>query len=300
MRRYEIRFDSVNSEAYTKPITVLVMEPDEIGPRTGAMLFTHGWGGNRFQYQQTMEYALEEHDLVCVSVEFRQSGYDFDPVTGQGAYRPYDASFYQVFDVLNGLRSVLSLRPSIDRSRLFHYGGSQGGHIALLSAVFAPRTFACVYTGSAATHMGESRTLNAGRAFAPHELAVRDAVELAPRIECPVFMEHGTADQTVPHREHAIPLEARLRASGKLGGVRYYEGGDHGLAPVTTRFDTFKETAPRFLNEMVSEQEDDFAAQRIVTIPCADRKLIIDWSRPTGDIGLFQWVDECAVSVKET
>ena len=290
MRRYEIRFDSVNSEAYAKPIEALVMEPDQIGPRTGAMLFTHGWGGNRYQYEQTMEYALEAFDLVCLSVEFRQSGYDFDPVTGRGAYRPYDASFYQVFDVLNGLRSVLSLRPGIDRSRLFHYGGSQGGHIALLGAVFAPRTFAFVYTARAVTHIGESRILNAGRSFAPHELAVRNAVELAGRIECPVFMEHGTADEVVPHREHALPLEEKLRASGRLAGVRYYEGGDHALAPVTSRFDTFRETAPRFLNERVNEQEDDFAAGRTVEIDCGEKKLVVDWSRPTGDADLFQWM----------
>jgi hypothetical protein len=41
------------------------------------MLFTHGWGGNRFQHEDKMQGAVDAFDLVCVSVEFRQSGYAF-------------------------------------------------------------------------------------------------------------------------------------------------------------------------------------------------------------------------------
>jgi len=156
MKTFEITYNSVNSETYPKPITMLIIQPDCINDNTGAMLFTHGWGGNRFQHRDKMEYTADEFNLVCISVEYRQSGYDFNPVTGLGAYLPYDASFYQVFDVLNGLRFVLTLIQKINRKRLFHYGGSQGGCIALLSSIFAPDTFAFVYASSAISYFDET------------------------------------------------------------------------------------------------------------------------------------------------
>ncbi len=289
MRRYEVTFESVNTEHYVKPITALVVEPPQIGPRSGAMLFTHGWGGNRFAYEAMMHFVAQECDLVGISVEFRQSGYDFDPITGIGWDVPYDASFYQVFDVLNGLRTVLTLRPAINRHRLFHYGGSQGGHIALLSAILAPQTFAFVYAACAVTHIDERRMRSTAREFAPHELIVRDVIALANHIRCPVYMEHGTADEIVPHETHAVPLERRLRGAGTLAGVRYHEGGGHSLAPVTTRLDTFKAVAPHFLTRLTNEATDDFLAGRTVEIPCGSKKLVIEWSRPTGDVGLFRW-----------
>ncbi|MDD3928019.1 MAG: hypothetical protein PHT33_15355 [bacterium] len=119
MKRYEISFASVNSESYPKTITVLTVEPDCLNSDTGVMLFTHGWGGNRFQHLDKMEYTADKFNLVCISAEYRQSGYDFDAISGLGSYRPYDASFYQVFDVLNSLRELLLLKPGINRKRIF-------------------------------------------------------------------------------------------------------------------------------------------------------------------------------------
>ena len=135
MKRYEIAYRTTNGVKETRPITALVIEPDTIGPDTGVLLVTHGWGPNRFQHEDKMRVAAEEYDLVCLAVEYRQSGYACDPVGGYGWDCPYDASFYQVLDVLNGLRFLLETRPQLNRSRLIHYGGSQGGHIALPQTV---------------------------------------------------------------------------------------------------------------------------------------------------------------------
>lgn len=289
MRRYELTFESLNSESYTKPIRVLVIEPDQIGEHTGAMLFTHGWGGNRFQYEQTMLYAVDDFDLVCISVEFRQSGFDFNPATGRGALLPYDASHYQVVDVLNGLRTVLARHPGINRRRLFHYGGSQGGHVSLLSGIFAPHTFAFIYAACPVTHLDARFRQAAGRAFAEHELRARDVVGLADRLRCPVYLEHGTADQTVPHERHMVPLVEKLERTGKLAKITYYEGGGHMLDPVTTRYETFQSTAPEPMRTLENDEIDDFAAQRQIEIPCADQKLIIDWSREPSDPQLLRW-----------
>ena len=295
MRRYEFTFQSLNSEAYSKPIRVLVVAPDRVGTNThagtgtGAMLFSHGWGGNRFQYERAMIYSAERYDLVCVSVEYRQSGFDFDAATGRGALRPYDASHYQVADVLNGLRAVLDREPGIDRRRLFSYGGSQGGHITLLNAIYAPNTFAFTYAACPVTHLDERFQLAAGRAFADFELAARNVIALADCIKCPVYLEHGTADESVPHDRHMAPLVERLAATGKLAKITYYEGGGHMLAPVTTRYDTFLKTAPGPMSSLTNEAEDDFSAGRRIEIPCGDRTLAVDWGRAADDPTLLEW-----------
>ncbi len=289
MRRYEIGYTSVNSENYGKPITALVTEPDEIGAGTGVMLFTHGWGGSRFQHEDKMLLAAEAFDLICVAVEYRQSGFDFDPVTGQGADVPYDAGFYQVFDVLGGLRTVLGLRGGVDRRRLFHYGGSQGGHLALLSAVFAPRTFAFVYASCPITHLDEEIRTWAGREFAPWELSVRDVIEHAGAIRCPVFLEYGTADTIVRSERHSVALADRLEALGKPVTVRRYEGGEHSLEPTTTKLAAFQAMAPEPMRSLTTDGRDDFATRSRVTIPCGDRSLHVDWSRPPEAVDLFEW-----------
>jgi len=289
MQNYEFTYSNVNIDFCTKPITVLVLEPECIGPETGVMLFSHGWGGNRFQHQDKMEYARAHFDLVAVSVEYRQSGYDFDPIKGSGADVPYDANFMQVFDVLNGLRKVLELRPGINRSRIFHYGASQGGGISLLSSIFAPRTFGFVYASCPVTHLDEKIQGWAGRAFTDFELSIRNAIEHADLIRCPVYLEHGTADTTVSCDTHTRVLEAKLKALGKKHKVIYYEGGEHSLEPTITKMEAFKAMAEDPMRKIRRSGEDDFAAGSVVEIPCGSKMLRIDWSQPVDSLKLIQW-----------
>lgn len=289
MNRYEITIESLNSESYAKPITVLVCEPDCMTPRTGAMLYSHGWGGNRFQHDDKIAITADQHDMLCVCVEYRMSGYDFNPVTGEGAYRPYDASFLQVVDVLNGFREVLRHYPTIDRGRLLHYGGSQGGHIALLSSIYAPNTFGAVYAASPVTHISDPILAWTGRDMSAAELAARNAILHADRIECPVLLEHGTADERVDCDAHSRALEARLCELGKPVEARYHPGGLHSLEPATTRMATYTERLDSFLKAARRVEKDDFSAESVIRIPCADRTLVIDWSKPGHDLDLIRW-----------
>lgn len=288
MNRYEITFESVNTEVYSKPITARVIAPDKMDSNTGSMLFTHGWAGNRFQNQDQMEYAAVRYNLVCISVEFRMSGYDFNPVTGRGACQPYDGSFMQVFDVLNGLRSVLSIMPGINRHRLFSYGGSQGGWIALLGSIFAPDTFAMVYASSPVTFFEAFLQQRCAREFSDWEISIRSVIEHAEMINCPVFLEHGTNDEALSHI-HTRRLEGKLNSLNKPVKATYYEGGSHSLEPTTTRFDSFKATASEPMATLTTDCEDDFSARRIVEIPCGQKTLVIDWSKPADCIELFSW-----------
>lgn len=288
MRQYEIGFSSFNAVGSSKALTALVMEPDTFGPHAGAMLCTHGWGNSRFQDAEKMKWAVERDDLVCVSVEFRQSGFDASP-QGHGWDCPYDFSFFQLFDVLNGLREVLRLRPGINMKRLFHYGGSQGGHLALLSAIVAPRTFAAVYASCPGTCVDEQIETWAGREFLPYERSFRNVTEHADRIECPVFLDHGTADVEVSHLRHTVPLEARLRELNKPVTVVYYERGDHQLSPVSSRLAAFQAMAPQFIRDRGRPGPTDWEAGFKVELPCGARTLVVDWSQSATSPSLFQW-----------
>ncbi len=267
---------------------MLVIEPEMITSKTGVMLFTHGWHGNRFQHKEKMEWAAERFDLVTVSVEFRQSGYDFDPVKGLGACLPYDAGFYQVFDVLNGLRHILSQRPQVNHRRVFHYGGSQGGQIALLSALYAPKTFAWLYVSCPLTHIDAKFQALSGRYFAPWELEVRSPLEMAEGIPCPVYLEYGTVDPTVPHESHGLVLADKLTKSGQLARLIEYEG-DHGLQPATDKLAAFQAMSEFIEWSAEVPQCNDFEQGSLVSVPCAERTLLIDWSKKTEDHTLFQW-----------
>lgn len=289
MKTYEIIFNSVNYDTCVKPITILIIEPNEINTDTGVMLFTHGWGKNRFQHQDKMEYTVENFNLICISVEYRQSGYDYSYTIGAGASRPYDASFYQVFDVLNGLRTMLELHKKLNRDRLYHYGGSQGGHIALLSSIFAPETFAFIYASSPVTYLDETILTWTGREFSEDELMIRNVHQYVDKINCPVYIEHGTADTTVVCDKHGRALATKLKKAGKLANVIYYEGGEHDLSPVITKLEAFKAMAVEPMCHLKRNNKDDFILGSKIEIKCSSKTLRIDWSKPSDSVELFNF-----------
>lgn len=288
MRSFEITFPNINNEFHSKPITSLIIMPDKTTPDTGAMLFTHGWGSNRFQLREEMQYAAEMWDLVCISTEYRQSGFDFDPITGEGSYIPYDASFYQLFDVLNSLRFVLTIMPQINKKRLFHYGVSQGGNLALLSAIYAPKTFALIYAVAPITYFETVYQLWTGRNLQDHEISARSPLEHTDLIAAPIFLAHGLADDVVSP-EHTKRLEEKLKAEGKEITAIYYNEADHLLEPNPGRFNAFKNILEEPARRLTNPNEDDFTAQRVIKIPCRSKSLIVDWSKPTDSIELFRW-----------
>lgn len=288
MRDFETVFKSSNSIHYAKPITVYVTVPDGMDAETGLMHFAHGWGGNRYQYRAMQQEFSDRYNVVGVATEFRQSGYDFDPVTGTGAYRPYDASNVQVLDCLNAVRHVLGLYPGVDRRRLIAFGGSQGAHISMLMSVFCPDTFALAIAACGVCRYDADRIAWSGRDFSARELAIRDTARMAPLVKCPVVLMHGTVDEAVPD-SHSRMLEAALREAGKSVVAKYYEGGNHALGPVTNRRDATVELADGLLREARNDLQDDFAAGRTVRIACGDSDFVIDWSRRPEDPELARW-----------
>jgi hypothetical protein len=85
MTEYEVTLKTCNSIHYPKPIVAYVTVPDRMSGDTGLMHFAHGWAGNRYGYKAMQQEFSDRYNLVGVATEFRQSGYDFDPVAGLGA-----------------------------------------------------------------------------------------------------------------------------------------------------------------------------------------------------------------------
>jgi len=291
MRTTELTISSINTVTHPKQITALVIEPDIVGSQTGVMLFTHGWRGNRFLHQDKMKWAADRYNVIAVSVEFRQSGYDFDSVHGRGSYVPYDASFYQVFDVLNVLRHVLQQRQNINPRRVYHYGGSQGGHIALLASIYAPATFAWIYVSCPLTHIDDTELIQGlvGRHFAPWELTIRSPLELIDRINCPVYLEYGTADAIVNHETHGLALAVKLAERGHLAHHIEYSGGTHNLTPTTTKLAAFQTMSEHLDWNAELIGNNDFEQGTINHISCGERTLVVDWSKSPTDTTLANW-----------
>ena len=299
MKKYQVVFETAsvvsssdNFKPTPKEITALVIEPDNMNKGTGAMLFSHGWSCNRFMDQDVMEYAADAYNVVCVSAEFRQSGYDFNPRTGAGFSAPYDLSFYQTFDSAGALRHILSTKNNLNRKRIYAYGLSQGGHIALLLSIFAPDTFVFVNAVASLTRPTEWYQMLAGREFSEDELSIRNVIEHADLIKCPVYLEHGTADDLLPHTEHTVILERRLKALGKEHAVVYHESGGHGLMPAIPRLQAFKNIVGDKITKMTLKGDDDFLKGSIVKIPCVKKTLVIDWGKPQYSPELFRWEKE--------
>lgn len=289
MLEFDLTFLSTNTVHYAKRITAWVVAPDQLTPDTGLLHCCHGWSGNRFQYTDLMRDFANRYNLLCVATEFRQSGYDCDPVTGLGSCIPYDASHIQVIDCLNAVRETLRVFPNLNRQRLLAFGGSQGGHITMLMAIFAPQTFAVAISGSGIAWIDQVRIDWARHDFSEDELAIRDTVRLAPHIRCPVVLMHGTADDVVPDN-HSRALEDALRKAGRVPLIaKYYEGGGHGLEPITNRKDATIELADDLLRNARLEDDDDFLAGRQVVIPAVTRQFVLDWSKPIAAHDVMRW-----------
>lgn len=294
MKIFEYTINSITSENYRhkQSITSLCMVPEKVDEDPGIMLFVHGWGGNRFQNQPMMEYVCDKYNLVCISPEYRQSGHAFDAQKGIGYSKPYDASFQQVFDSLNVLRFYIDIFGNIYRNRIYNMGQSQGGQIVLLCSIFAPNTFAFTNPYCPMTHLDEPKIALTGRDFSERELNVRNAVLNADKILCPVYVVHGTADENVDCQSHTGALVKVLNENNKGVYVKYYEGGGHGLLPVITRLDAFKEMLEKDILSLERECNDDFAAKNVIDIDCGNSTLRIDWAKAAKNEPYVKWLSD--------
>ena len=273
-----------------KEIPVLTIRPESITGNTGLMLVLHGLGNNRSQYRELMLDFSERYNVVCMAPEYRDSGWDASE-EGKGIRQPYDFSHLQVMDALAAFRAVSSEYPEGNVRRAFVWGGSQGGHIAMLATAFAPHTFAVtvdacgiVYPDPAKERWQLAGLSKEDRA----EWEIRDARHFVDRIRNKVFLFHGDADEAVDIRQ-SYELKDALEQAGKEVEAHYTEGGDHFLKPVTTRTEQTIRYASQDLNARSIVGENDFERGSVFTFPCTGRTAQVDFR---GDVPELSWISE--------
>ena len=239
--------------------------PGRVRRTTGLMLVVHGFGNSRFQYAEMMDDFAERMDVVCVSPEYRDSGRD-SGMGERGARRPYDSSHKQVIDSLNSFRRGALEFPQIDHSRRFVWGGSQGGHIALLATVFAPNTFVLTMDLCGKVHPFKEK--DTGASLAEPGKLIRSADVFASRIRNKVFICHGTADDVVPVEE-SRRMEEALREARVEHHAVYVDGGDHFLRPVTTRAEQTVLHCYGDITALRADGPTDFEMETVQVFPCA-------------------------------
>lgn len=251
--------DYVSVQHGDERIDIYVTEPAAgVGTATGFMLLIHGWGNDgSTAYAGDSERFADEFDLVVTRVEYRHSGREARHPTPETPYDlPYDFSKLQTIDCLRAAYATLARYPQIDRSRLYLWGGSQGGHLGAQCLIFAPHLWALavltcgVYipmTHTQTQELGFGMDLRAspdcgfsdlaqggGGAFTEAEEDIRNPLRNAALMpeDVPIVLIHGTHDDVVDIK-HSVFLYARLL--GLRRDVQFYaiEGGDHCLVWAT-------------------------------------------------------------------
>lgn len=129
--------------ATVSPMEIAWAEPSTgVNPSTGLLLVCFGIGpGN----DCTRGFGLpdpawpDSRDVVVANVFYRNLAY----------LHPYDFGKLQMVDMLRGMGVLLDHYPQIDRRRLYLWGGSGGGHLALQLLHATPELWSEVVVNSA-------------------------------------------------------------------------------------------------------------------------------------------------------
>jgi len=239
----------VNGAIQTQPVTpgdymnppfsgkvdINIHSPATPKASTGLMVVLHGLGNNYHQYDTECETWVEDFNVLTVQVNYRGTG------TGLPGY---DLGKYQAIDVLRVVKYMLDNYP-VNKKRIFLWGASGGGNVALHAAKMAPRTFALVAALSPITrptndhdrnHNGyqndpiggwEGYILGTGLTYTIPEWDIRDAQYLAVYLKSvPVFLIHGDGDPVVDWQHSRDMYDALVNAGGTSTLITI-AGGDH-------------------------------------------------------------------------
>lgn len=211
-------------------VGVSVTLPSPMAPGAGLLLMIHGMGSDWDEHDAIAGEWADRYNMICVQVRDRHAG-------PRGLEVPIDLGKYQTVDCLRAVAWVLDRWPC-DRRRIFVWGGSAGGHMALMSMVLAPELFAggivcCPFTH--ATLPGEipgewqdgwmRRCIPEGP-VPEEEMTIRSPLRLAHRLVRPLVLMHGDADDVVSP-VHSRRLAAALAARNAPAHYVEIPGADH-------------------------------------------------------------------------
>lgn len=206
-----------------------LVPPDHApGARNGkrsAMVFYHGYSGNKAHVDQYLGWVLQGYCVLAVDTR-GQSGESTDPkaypgghATGwmtMGILDPHEYYYRGAYvDCVRAL-DFLAAQPEVDQSRIGLTGGSQGGALTLAVAALDPQQRARVAMADVPYLCHFRRAVDVAsqppyteiavycRAWPEREaqvfrtLSYIDNMNLAERITCPVLMNVGLQDVICP------------------------------------------------------------------------------------------------------
>ncbi|MGI5819749.1 MAG: alpha/beta hydrolase fold domain-containing protein [Armatimonadota bacterium] len=214
---------------------------DAINP---AVVFIHG-GGWRNGDKAGGFRAVRGDRFIAQGVAVISIGYRLSGVA------PYPAA---VDDCLAAVRWIRENAEGlkVDPDRMAVWGGSAGGHLALMmgfrepgpedagaDGAPPPNFFRCVVALNPPTDLTADDEMHRERALLAFMAATREEAperyaEASPLTHLsaddpPVFIMHGTADRTVPYNQ-ALVLQERMEEVGVPVTLVTFEGAGHGLS----------------------------------------------------------------------
>ena len=189
------------------------------------VLLPHGGphGPSDTWYYDSDAQFLASRGYLVLQVNYRGSGgrgVDFM----QAGYLKWGTRIQQ--DLIDGVKWAVEQRYA-DPSRVCVYGGSFGGYSAMMTTIRAPGMFKCAigYAGIYDLQMmykkGDIRRRKSGRSYLTTVIGRNDADldanspdKLADKIDVPVLLVHGKADERAPY-EQAEAMRDALDAAHK-------------------------------------------------------------------------------------
>lgn len=222
--------------------------PARVTPETGLLLMIHGMGSDWDEHDALAGQWADRYNMICLQVRDRHAG-------PRGLEIPVDLGKYQTIDCLRAVAWALGRWPC-DHRRIVVWGGSAGGHMALMSMILAPELFAAGIVCCPFTHPtmpgeiteewqdGWMRRCIPDGPVPEEEIDIRSPLRLVHRLTRPLLVMHGDADDVVSV-VHSRRLTAALAA--RNAPARYVEipGADHDLCGRPAGFSSRKEATER-------------------------------------------------------
>ncbi len=179
------------------------------------MLYFHGNDKN-VGYVRELEYAREMHDLGYNILMIDYRGYG-----KSSGGKPSEAKVYEDADsAWNYLINQRSILPN----RIFIYGHSLGGAIAINLAIHHPDA-AGIISESSFTSMPDEASAT-GYGFMPTNLLIHerfDSLSKISKLKIPLLIIHGTWDKVVPYKMG----QELFNAAPQPKTIELIEGGGH-------------------------------------------------------------------------
>jgi dipeptidyl-peptidase-4 len=180
-----------------------------------------------------------------------------------GRGRDWERAIYTKFgsvpieDQVKGLRLLGEKHPEMDLDRVGVTGWSFGGYMAALSVLKRPDVYKAAVAGAPVTDWQDYDTHYTERYMGllpenKKEYEESSLLPLAPRLERPLLLVHGTADDNVYYR-HTLRLTDALIRAGKDFEVLPLPGVTHMVSADPTVYERYMMRATAFFKKHLGE-----------------------------------------------